>query len=150
MIRSGIAAFIMLGAIATANAAPQCYKASEIEADQAVRYQAKLMVLSDSCRSNSYSEFVHRNAAVISAYQHQLIDYFRRINGRRPEDAFDRFLTRIANQVALTTGQEPLDKLCGNAADFLARAVKFGKEEFRHFVASQAAEERKSYPNCAD
>jgi hypothetical protein len=150
MTKSGIAAVIMLGAIASANAAPQCYKATEIEADQAVRYQAKLMVLSDSCRSNSYSEFVHRNAEVIRTYQHQLIDYFRRINGHRPEDAFDRFLTRIANQIALTTGQVPLDTLCGKAANFLAQAVTFGKEEFRHFVAHQAAEESKSYQNCAD
>lgn len=150
MTRSGIAVLILLGAVATANAAPHCYKASEIEADQAVRYQAKLMVLSDSCRSKSYSEFVHRNAEVIMAYQHRLIDYFRRINGHRPEDAFDRFLTRIANQISLATGQVPLDTLCGKSADFLAQAVNFGKEEFRHFVARQAAEERKSYRSCAD
>lgn len=38
---------MLLGAIATANAAPQCYRANEIEAEQAMRYQAKLMVLSD-------------------------------------------------------------------------------------------------------
>lgn len=141
---------MLLGAIATANAAPQCYRANEIEAEQAMRYQAKLMVLSDSCRSNSYSQFLRRNAEAISSYQHQLIGYFRRIDGRRPEDAFDRFLTRLANQFALGAGQEPLDSLCIKAADFLSQALNFGKEEFRHFMAEQAALERKSYRSCAD
>ncbi len=150
MKKSGIVAIIMLGSIATANAAPQCYKASEIEAEQAVRYQAKLMVLSDSCRSSSYSEFVQRNAQTLSAYQHQLIGFFRRADSHKPEDAFDRFLTRLANQFALSSGQEPLASLCVKSADFLAQAVSFGKEEFQHFVAQQAVAERKSYPSCAD
>ena len=134
--------------VTSANAAPQCYSATEIEADQAVRYQAKLMVLSDSCRSNSYSEFVHRNAQVLSAYQRQLIGFYRRSDPRRPEDAFDRFLTRIANQIALTTGQEPLVSLCAKAAEFLTQADSFGTEEFRRYVVAQATEERKSYPSC--
>jgi len=148
--RAGLLAIILSGAVATAQAAPQCYRANEIEAEQAMRYQAKLMVLSDSCRSDSYSLFLHRNADVITSYQRQLIAYFRRIDGRRPEDAFDRFLTRLANQFALGAGQEPLDALCGKSADFLAQALNFGKEEFRRFIAEQAAQERKSYRACAD
>lgn len=140
----------MASVVTAANAAPPCYSANEIEADQAVRYQAKLMVLSDSCRSSSYSDFVHRNAQILSAYQRQLIGFYRRSEPRRPEDAFDRFLTRIANQIALTTGQEPLVSLCAKAADFLTQANSFSKEEFRRYVAAQATEERKSYPICRE
>jgi len=44
MSKAGMTALFLLGAVATAEAAPQCYRASEIEAEQAVRYQAKLMV----------------------------------------------------------------------------------------------------------
>jgi hypothetical protein len=150
MTRAGVIAVLLIGTMATANAAPQCYHASEIEADQAMHYQAKLMVLSDTCRSNSYTQFLRRNADVISSYQHQLIGYFRRLDGHRPEDAFDRFLTRLANQFALGAGQEPLDSLCVKAADFLSQALNFGKEEFRHFMAQQAVIERKSYQSCAD
>lgn len=141
---------VMIGVVSAANAAPQCYRATEIEADQAVRYQAKLMVLSDSCRSNSYNQFVNRNAEVLSSYQRQLIGFFRRADTRRPEDAFDRFLTRLANQVALTAGQEPLDSLCPRSAEFLTQAVSFGKDDFRRYVAAQAAVERKSYQTCVE
>ena len=138
----------MIGVVGAAHAAPQCYLPNEIEADQAARYQAKLMVLSDSCRSNSYNQFVNRNAEAIRSYQHQMIGFFRRGDARRPEDQFDKFLTRLANQIALTAGQEPLDSLCPRSADFLTQAVSFGKDEFRHYVAAQAAVERKSYRVC--
>lgn len=145
-----LATALFFAVASVASAGTQCYRANEIEADQAMRYQAKLMVLSDSCSSDSYSQFVRHNAEVISSYQHQLIEHFRRVNQRRPEDEFDRFLTRLANQYALGAGEEKLDSLCMHAADFLTQAPNFGKDEFRHFVARQAAEERQSYPSCED
>lgn len=141
---------LFFGAVSAAGAAPQCYHANEIEADQAMRYQAKLMVLSDTCGSHSYNEFVQHNAAIIASYQHQLIDYFRRADRHRPEDEFDRFLTRLANQYALGAGEERLDLLCRDAADFLTQAPHFAGEEFRHFVVQQAADARKTYPSCAE
>lgn len=140
---------MMVGVVATAEAAP-CYHAGEIEAEQAVRYQAKLMVLSDSCRSDSYREFITHNAAVVSFYQKQMIGFFRRQEARSPEDAFDRFLTRIANQFALAVGQEPLASLCPRSADFLTQANSFGNDDFRHYVAEQAAIERRTYRVCTD
>jgi len=146
----GIVAVVTIGAMAAAQAAPQCYRANEIEADQALRYQAKLMVLSDSCRSSSYTEFVVRNAGALSLYQQQMIGFFRRHDVSRPEDALEKFLTRIANQLALSFGQEELASLCPRSADFLTQAVSFGKDEFRSYVAEQAAIERHSYRTCVD
>jgi hypothetical protein len=148
--RLGIVAVITIGAMAAAQAAPQCYRASEIEADQALRYQAKLMVLSDSCRSDSYDEFVTHNAKALSLYQQQMIGFFRRHDAPRPEDALEKFLTRVANQIALSFGQEELASLCPRSADFLTQAVNFGKDEFRSYVAEQAAIERHSYRACTD
>ncbi len=150
MSKLAVAAVIILGVVATAQAAPQCYRSDEIEADQAIRYQAKLMVLSDSCHSNSYSQFVTRNAEVLSSYQQRLIGFFRRHEAHSPEDAFDRFLTRVANQIALSAGEEPLASLCPRSADFLTQAISFGKDEFRSYVAAQAAIERHSYRSCTD
>lgn len=150
MTKLGIVAVLMIGAMAAAQAAPQCYRANEIEADQALRYQAKLMVLSDSCRSSSYNEFVARNAATLSLYQQEMIGFFRRHDASRPEDALEKFLTRIANQLALSFGNEELASLCPRSADFLTQAVTFGKDEFRSYVAEQAAIERHSYRTCVD
>jgi len=148
--RLAIVAVVLGSVAAAAQAAPQCYRASEIEADQAVRYQAKLMVLSDSCRSNSYTQFMTRNAATLSFYQSEMIGFFRRHEARSPEDAFDHFLTRLANQIALDAGEEPLASLCPRSADFLSQAVSFDKDEFRHYVAAQAEIARRSYRACVD
>jgi hypothetical protein len=148
--RLGLVAVIVVGVVGAAQAAPQCYRPNEIEADQAVRYQAKLMVLSDSCRSNSYNQFVHHNAKALSLYQEQLIGFFRRHDAHHPEDAFDKFLTRVANQIALAAGEEPLTSLCPKAADLFTQAVAFDKDDFSHYVAAQAAVERKSYPTCTE
>lgn len=150
MIKSGVISILILGVVATANAAPQCYRASEIEAEQAMHYQVKLMVLSDTCRSDSYGQFVHRNGELITFYQHQLIEHFRRTDARHPVDEFDRFQTRLANQYALGAGQEPVASLCAKSAAFLTQAHSFGKDDFRRFVAQQAAEKRPSYSRCAD
>lgn len=150
MTRFGIVAIIVAGVVTVAHAAPQCYRPNEIEADQAVRYQAKLMVLSDSCRTDSYNRFVNRNAEALSLYQQELIGFFRRHDVRHPEDAFDKFLTRVANQIALAAGEEPLASLCPKAADFFTQAVSFGKDEFRRYVSAQAVVERKSYRTCTE
>ena len=148
MKKSGIVSLLMLGSIATANAAPICYRAGDVEAEQAMRYQAKLMVLSDSCRSDSYGLFLRRNAELIKAYQQQLIEHYRRAEGRRGADEFDRYITRLANEYALNAGQQPLQSLCAQSAEFLTKAPNFGKEEFRQFVAAEAAADRAPHPRC--
>lgn len=150
MKKGAIVAVLMLGSIAAANAATQCYRSSDIEADQAVRYQTSLMVLSDSCGSPSYTDFIHRNADLVSRYQHQLIGFFGRADARHATDVFDRFMTRLANQTALGIGDQPLGSVCGSAVDFLAQAGSFAAEDFRRFIAAQAIAKRKDYPSCPD
>jgi len=150
MKKSVLVSLLMLGSVATANAAPLCYHTNEAEAEQAMRYQAKLMVLSDTCRSDAYTQFVHRNASVISGYQHDLIGYYRRADGRHAENAFDSYITRLANEYALGAGKEPLASLCAKSAEFLSQAPNLGKDEFRHYVVAQMAVERPSHPACAN
>lgn len=149
MSRASVIAVLLLASVAVANAAPQCYRYDEIKADQAVRYQAKLMVLSDSCGSDSYTLFVRRNARTLSQYQQQMVEHFRRVDGRRAEAVFDRFITRLANEVSLRIGRQPLASVCSNAAGFLAQALDFGRDGFKRYVAAQATAARESYPVCA-
>jgi hypothetical protein len=148
MIKSSVVVVLLLGSVAVANAATQCYQAEEIEADQAVRFQAKLMVLSDSCNSTSYNQFTAHNGDLLSSYQKELIGYYRRTSAAHAEAAFDQFITRLANQDALSVGEQPLSSVCGDSASFLAQGGSFGKEDFRKYVAEQAVEQRKTYPSC--
>ena len=145
-MKAGVIAVIFAGSVSVAQAAT-CYKADEIEADQAVRFQTQLMVLSDSCGSQSYTEFTTRNGSTLAAYQNTLIDYFKR-SGGHADSAFDRFITALANKTALDAGRQPIASLCTQSADFLTKAGAFNKADFQHYVAEQAAAQRANYQSC--
>ncbi len=104
-----------------------------------MRFQTQLMVVSNSCGSQSYTEFTHRNASTLAAYQQKMIGYFRRVSGRGADTAFDRFITSLANQMALSAGKETVSVLCTRSADLLSKGQTFGKDDFVHYVVQQAA-----------
>jgi hypothetical protein len=147
VMKAGVIAVIFAGSVSVAQAAT-CYRAEEIEADQAVRFQTELMVVSDSCGSQSYTEFTHRNASTLAAYQQKMIGYFRRVSGRGADTAFDRFITSLANQMALSAGKETVSALCTRSADLLTKGQTFGKDDFVHYVVQQAAAVKGTYPAC--
>jgi hypothetical protein len=146
VMKVGVIAVIFAGSVSVAQAAT-CYKADEIEADQAVRFQAQLMVLSDSCGSESYTEFERHNGSTLAAYQQKLIAYFKRIS-THADSAFDKFITALANKTALDAGQQPIASLCNHSAEFLTKASAFNKQDFEHYVAEQAAAQRGNYLSC--
>ena len=146
-MKAGVIAVILAGSVSVAQAAT-CYRVDEIEADQAVRFQTELMVVSDSCGSPSYTEFTHRNASTLAAYQQRLIGYFRRVSGRGADTAFDRFITSLANKMALSAGKETVSALCTRSADLLSKGHTFGRDDFVHYVAQQAAAAKGTYPTC--
>lgn len=146
-MKAGVIAVILAGSVSVAQAAT-CYKADEIEADQAVRFQAQLMVLSNSCGSTSYTTFTHANASTLAAYQQTMIGFFRRTSGRGADTAFDKFITSLANKSALDAGKEPIASLCTESADILTKAQAFGKADFEHYVEQQAVAARASYVAC--
>jgi hypothetical protein len=139
------------GTIALATAAtPQCLKPNEIEAEQAIRFQAELMVVSDTCGAQTYTHFTRRNHEALKEYQQQVIERFRRTGGPHPEARFDSYLTRLANEVSLRNGAQPVDQVCHAAASFLATADKLEHESFRRYVAARAAEKSAEYRRCSN
>ena len=151
VMKTGILAVLLLGTFSVAQAAT-CYRADEIEADQAMRFQAQVMVLSDSCQSSSYNDFKQRNGMTLAAYQQKMIGHFRRdgVSARGADNAFDSFITALANKVALAYGAEPLASLCSRSATFLAQAGHFSVNDFVHYIDEQAAANRGTYTTCKD
>jgi len=142
MLRYLAALVLVLGSVIDASAASkQCLKPHEAEAERAIRFQAELMVMSDTCGQQTYVEFARRNREVLVAYQHALIEHFRRTGIRRAEASFDTYLTRLANQVSLRNGARPVTSVCSDAAEFLAVAQHLGKEEFRRYIADHVGED---------
>lgn len=129
-------------------AAPPCFQPVEIEADQALRYQTELMVLSDTCGGADYRDFTVRNREQIVAYQHALKDYFRRTGARNPDASLDSFLTRIANEAALQDGRELRQEVCTRSVTFFATAKTLDREQFRRHASELATQNQATYRRC--
>jgi hypothetical protein len=151
VMKVGVLATMLAGSVSVAQAA-SCYRSDEIEADQAMRFQAQVMVLSDSCHSDSYGEFRQHNGTTLAAYQQKMIGHFRRerVSARSADNAFDSFITSLANKMALVYGKEPVGSLCYRSANFLAQAGRFSRDDFVHYVSEHAAADRQTYTICKD
>ena len=90
MIKLATAMALLIGSAAWAAAAtPQCLRANDAEAEQAIRFQTELMVVSDTCGAQTYTAFARRNRAALLDYQHQVIERFRRTGASHAEARFD-------------------------------------------------------------
>ena len=145
---SALAALIAYATIGPALAAGPCYRPSEIEAEQAVRYQAKIMVLSDACGDAIYRDFTVRNRELIVSYQKELIERYRRAGAHRPETSLDNYMTGVANEMSLANGTDYVSALCQRSAGFLKEAAALDKVQFRQHVEEMVVENRKAYKAC--
>lgn len=146
-----LVAALSLAAMA-ANAAGRkgdCFSNADLEAEQAVRFQAQLMVLSDICRDTTYGLFTQRNRDAIMAYQRQMIDHFKRAGERRADVTFENYMTRLANQESIASGQLTSGEICQPSNSLAVTANSIGtSKDFRAFAATQAAANRASFLAC--
>jgi hypothetical protein len=82
-------------------------------------------------------------------YQNQLIERFRRAGARSPRARLDSFLTELANESSLAAGRERTQIVCGRSQALLAEAEMMKSEQFRHRMATLAAQNDKGYRRCA-
>ena len=126
-----------------------CYSGADIEADQAVRFQTQLMVVSDICRDPAYNNFSQRMREALAAYQRQLVDHYRRSGGGSAERVFDTFMTRLANEFSLAAGHQSVTEVCKGAAPLMATANGFASTaDFRKYIAAQTASNKSGYLAC--
>jgi hypothetical protein len=150
-LRSACLTLAMIACAAgSAAAAPLCYEAREIEADQAVQFQTELMVLSNACRTPSYTNFTQRNRLAIIDYQGALMARFRRAGEHHADLALETYLTHLANETALRQGGQAPDQLCAQSASLLSAAETIGADAFHALAAHRAATHAPAYPRCGD
>jgi len=93
------------------------------------------------------TESSEHSAEYLPYFMHsdEMIERFRK-SGKRAEARFDTYITRLANEVSLRNGAQPVTIVCAEAANLLATASTLGNAEFRHYIAERAAAERKAEP----
>jgi hypothetical protein len=139
---------LVADAAGPAVAATACYRPADIEAEQAIRYQTELMVLSDTCGGDTYRDFTVHNSDTIKRYQQAMMAHFRRTGARNPTGSFDTYQTKLANEIALTDGKEPVQTVCDRSSVLLQEAKTLDGVQFRERVAALAAENGKNYRQC--
>ena len=147
-ITSILSLLLCLGMGATA-ATQDCLRPAEAEAEQAIRFQTELMVVSETCHEQTYPQFLHRNRATLADYQRRMIERYRRAGAARPKASLDTYMTRLANETALRVSNEPVDALCHEQAEFLATAKALDGKKFRRYIARQAVE-RDEHRRCKE
>jgi hypothetical protein len=144
-------ALLLFCIVASAGAVtPECLRPAEAEAEQAIRFQTELMVVSETCHAQIYPHFLHRNRKALVDYQKRMIERYRRTGAARPTASLDTYMTRLANEIALRASVEPVEALCREQADFLATADMLDARKFRRYIANQAVERDTEHRRCDD
>jgi len=128
--------------------AADCYSPAELEAEQAIRFQTNLMVISSACRDTVYGEFRARNTAAIIRYQKTMIAHFRREGARNAQSAFDAWNTSLANEISLKQGAQSTAVVCQNAVDLERTASTLDSKGLHDRMAAQAASPMEMHPKC--
>jgi hypothetical protein len=142
-------AVIALAGVAQA-APPTCYTVADMEADQAIVFQTELMVAAEACRDPGYVKFLNRNKDSVIAYQHRMIDYFRRAGERRADAAFDSYITRLANQTTIRNARFSTETVCEQGLELLTIAKSLDNRAFRDFAAEKALNNAGKYRRCEE
>jgi hypothetical protein len=148
-ITSTVLLLLCLGVGATA-ATPDCLRPAEAEAEQAIRFQTELMVVSETCHEQAYPQFLHRNRRALADYQRRMLERYRRAGAPRPKASLDSYMTRLANETALRVSDEPVEALCREQADFLAAAKTLDGKKFRRYITKQAVERDGEHRRCTE
>jgi hypothetical protein len=142
-------ALLLLGGSVANAAATACYRHAEAVADQAIRYTTEIMVMSDTCRNETYDRFQMRNRTELVKFQELLKEHFRR-SGGSAQSKLDAFMTHLANEAALRTGTQDINQVCSVAVQFLATADTMSGEGFQQYAESQLKEHGRDYKLCKE
>ena len=139
--------FLVCGAAVAEAASEACFRRPEAVADQGIRYMTEVMVMSDTCRDETYARFAYRNRAELQSFQHTLMDRFKRMGGSA-QSKLDTFMTHIANESALRTGRQDIAQVCAVAVQFLATADGLTGPDFRAYIERQVDQHATDYKLC--
>jgi hypothetical protein len=145
-----VAALVAAASVHDVSAADkQCYSPAAVEAEQAILFQTNLMVISSTCKDTVYAEFRLRNKDAIIRYQKAMIEHFRRAGMRNAQSEFDRWNTKLANQISLEKGVAPSAVICQQAAEMQKIASTLDAKGLRDYALAKATSANNSQPRCS-
>jgi len=150
----------MLAAIAllatTAQASAQCYNERQFEAEQGLRIHSELMVISLTCMKmpmgagmyQKYQAFTNKNKVLISAYETDMIDYFRATGSPAPEKQFHSLRTQLANQISQHAIKMSTASFCQHFGSRIDSALKMDQAKLRQWASQPWPNSPTTRPSC--
>ncbi len=148
MLKTILLAVSLLAIVPAVASAEPCYTGDEVEADQALRYQAWLRVVGLSCSGYAqYQSFADKNQSLLQDYQNRLIHFYKAHYKGDAEARLHARESEASNEESLVATRGGTLALCKAHADELQRAAQGSSEDIKHeiaaFTISQPAAKRK-------
>ena len=149
-----ITAFIVL--TSSAAMAVACYSPRHIEAEQGLRIHSELMVIALTCMKQpgqsdlyqKYQFFTQKNQSVLSAYESDLMAYFRASGTPKPEKEFHNLRTRLANKISTMAVNTSTVTFCKTYAPRIDTALTMDSAKFQRWARQSYADAPTSRKMC--
>ena len=133
-----------------------CYTPAEYEAEQGIRIHSELMVIGLTCQKMpgdqdlyaKYREFTLKNSGLLSHYETELLDYYRREGVKNPEKHLHNLRTRMANRISQYAVNNRVSSFCEQFSGRIDTALKMSKSTLRAWAQHKWPNQPSSEPEC--
>ncbi|MEE3625325.1 hypothetical protein UCD39_15215 [Nitrospirillum sp. BR 11752] len=134
-----------------------CYSPAEFDAEQAIRFHTRLMVIGLTCQQLGgnyeglyvrYKKFTLAHKTQIIAWEDALIARYRKTSKGNPNRALDTLRTHLANEMSQHIAAVSTDVYCAQHADSLAQAELMSDADVVKAVTNDAVIRVSELPRC--
>jgi hypothetical protein len=142
--------------LSTPSFAAACYSANEFEAEQGLRIHSELMVIGLTCVKmqggmemyDKYQQFTQKNQKLLSSYEEEIIDFYRRQGEPEPEAKFHTLRTTLANTISRQAIKMSPSSFCAQFGPRVGKALEMDQKKLRHWAQHVWPNTPTSEPVC--
>ncbi|MBB6254250.1 hypothetical protein [Nitrospirillum iridis] len=134
-----------------------CYSPAEFDAEQAIRFHTRLMVIGLTCQQLGgnyeglyvrYKKFTLTHRTQIIAWEDALIAHYRKTAKGNPNRALDTLRTHLANEMSQHIAAVSTDVYCAQHAASLAQAELMSDPDVVKAISNDAVIRVSELPRC--
>jgi hypothetical protein len=137
--------------------AEACYSAREFEAEQGLRIHSELMVIGLTCIKmpegdglyRKYQSFTAKHAVLLSAYESDLLAYYKRQGEAAPDRKLHTLRTNLANEISQHAVSMSTLSFCRKFSSHLDAALGMDQAKLRRWALNARSGQPTAEPACA-
>ena len=158
-MKKTLLSLMALGLLAAhpALAAPACYSAEEIKAENVLRLHSELMVATVTCKQSStgrdlgaaYSAFTQKNLGPIKGAEGTLISHYQKTRSGKGISHLDVLRTKLANEIGQKMADISAPVFCGQMRDTVTQLADSQIPQLSEYASATYAGAKTLEPACA-